>query len=215
MKKKCLLLLTVMTLTMAQPAPIKAQSVTDLLQQLALDYQKLAGLKSILKQMYQGYEVVDKGFNSVKDVSKGNFSLHEAFLNGLMVVSPAVRKYPRVKDIISDQASLISEYKSAYNTFRQNTHFNPDELSYMGMIYNNLVSQSLQNLDELSLVMGDNQLRMSHDERLQAIDRIYADGHNQLTFLRKFNNQVQSIALTRAKAAGDNQSIQKLYGIPQ
>ena len=43
------------------PLRSKAQSIAQDLQQLALDYQKLAGLKSILKQMYTGYEVVDKG----------------------------------------------------------------------------------------------------------------------------------------------------------
>jgi uncharacterized protein (UPF0297 family) len=190
-----------------------AQSISQDLVQLELDYQKLAGLKSILKQMYSGYELVDKGYNSVKSISQGNFSLHEAFLDGLMVVSPMVRKYPKVAQIISEQTELVSEYKSAYSTFKQDKNFNPDEISYMIDVYNNLVAGSLQNLSMLTMVMSDNQLRMSDNERLQAIDRVYAAGHDQLTFLRQFNNNTESVAVQRAQQAGDRQTLKTLYGI--
>ena len=167
------------------PVKSQAQSVADCIEQLMLDYQKLAGLKSILQQMYKGYEVLDKGYNSVKDVSQGNFSLHQAFLDGLMVVSPAVRKYPRVADIINDQATLLREYHAAYNTFRRDQHFNPDEIGYLMDVYNQLISMSLKNIDDLTMVMTDNKMRMSDAERLTAIDRIYTDSHSQLSFLRR------------------------------
>lgn len=207
--------LTVFALLFGCIVPLcsRAQSIAQDVQQLELDYQKLAGLKKILKQMYQGYELVSKGYNAVKDVSKGNFTLHEAFLDGLMVVSPTVRKYPRVQDIINDQAELITEYKSAYNTFKHDSHFSPDEISYMIDVYNNLVSGSLQNLNELAMVMGDNKLRMSDNERLQAIDRVFAAGHDQLAFLRRFNNNAQSVAVQRAQQANDRQTLRNLYGI--
>lgn len=191
----------------------KAQSIAQDVMQLELDYQKLAGLKSILKQMYQGYEVVSKGYNSVKSVSQGNFNLHQAFLNGLMVVSPTVRKYVRITDIINDQAALVGEYKSASKSFKQDPHFNPDEISYMMDVYNNLIRNSLSNLSLLTTVLSDNQLRMSDNERLQAIDRIYTTGHDQLTFLRQFNNNTQSVAAQRAQEAGDQQTLKNLYGI--
>lgn len=213
MKKKIIMLLIGWAMFLSLPTKSNAQSIADAVQQLALDYQKLSGLKSILNQMYQGYEVVSKGYNSVKDVSKGSFTLHQAFLDGLMVVSPTVRKYPRVQDIINDQLSLVSEYKSASATFRQDSHITPDEIGYIMDVYNNLVTQSLSNLNELTMVMGDNKLRMSDDERLRAIDRIYTTGHEQLTFLRQFNNHTQSVANQRSINAGDAQTLQKLYGI--
>ena len=193
--------------------PASAQSITQLLQQLSLDYQKLAGLKSILSQMYTGYEVLSKGYNSVKEVSQGNFNLHEAFLDGLLLVSPTVRKYPRVADIINDQSALLSEYHSAWSAFRQDKHFNPDELGYMTTVYNNLISESLKNLDDLSKVMTDSKLRMSDAERLAAIDRIYSGGHGQLAFLRSFNDRNYRVTVRRANEAGDQQTIKSIYGI--
>lgn len=203
----------ILALVMVLPVNSRAQSIADCIQQLTLDYQKLAGLKSILQQMYQGYEVLSKGYNSVKDVSQGNFSLHEAFLDGLMVVSPTVRKYPRAADIISDQASLVREYKSASSAFGQDKHFNPDEVGYMMDVYNHLISTSLKNLDDLATVMTDNQVRMSDAERLAAIDRIYTDSHSQLSFLRRFNDQVYRTVLQRSRETNDRQTLKNLYGI--
>jgi hypothetical protein len=195
------------------PGRGKAQSVAQCLEQLALDYEKLAGMKSILQQMYQGYEVLSKGYNAVRDVSQGNFNLHEAFLDGLIVVSPAVRKYPRVTDIISDQGKLVSEYKSSAASFRRDSHFRPEELSYLTDVYDHLASSSLKNLNDLLMVMTDSKLRMSDAERLTAIDRIYSDSRSQLGFLRRFNDRAYQIARQRAKEERERQTIKSLYGI--
>ena len=196
-----------------QPFKSKAQTISDLLEQLSLDYQKLAGMKSTLNEMYNGYDVLYKGYNAVSDVSKGSFNLHEAFLDGLYLVSPSVRKYPHIKDIVNDQASLISEYNSAYNFFRRNRHFSPVEVNYMGSVYNNLVKQSLKSLSDLAMILTDKELRMSDAERLSAIDRIYGESHGQLNFLRKFNNETSQIAALRAKDEDGKNTLKSLYGI--
>lgn len=195
------------------PGISKAQSIADCIEQLTLDYEKLASLKSILRQMYQGYAVLSKGYNAVKDVSQGNFNLHKAFLDGLYLVSPAVREYPRITDIIGDQASLVSECRSASVTFHQDSHFNPDEIGYMMDVYNNLVNSSLKNLNDLAMVVTDSKLRMSDAERLTAIDRIYMESHDQLSYLRKFNDQAYRTALQRSREADDRRTLKNLYGI--
>ncbi|MDO3641236.1 TerB family tellurite resistance protein [Mucilaginibacter sp. L3T2-6] len=213
MKKTISILLIALALGLAVPKAGKAQSIADCIEQLTLDYRKLSGLKRILSQMYQGYEIVSKGYRAVQDVSKGNFSLHEAFLDGLMIVSPAVRQYPRVADIINDQATILSEYRSAWAMFRVNGRFSPDEIVYIMDVYNNLISASLKNINDLTIILTDGRLRMSDAERLAAIDRIYTGGHGQLSFLRGFNDHTYRLAVQRAREAGDQQTLKSLYGI--
>jgi len=215
MKNQLKILGVILAISFNIPIQSKAQSIAQDLQQLSLDYQKLAGLKSILKQMYTGYEVLSKGYSAVKEVSQGNFSLHEAFIDGLFIVSPTVRAYPRIADIINDQTMLVNEYQSAWTSFRQDKHFNPDEIGYMMNVYNNLISASLKNLSDLSMIVTDSQLRMSDAERLAAIDRIFTGGHGQLSFLRSFNDRNYRIAVQRAREANDQQTIKNLYGITQ
>jgi len=66
-----------------------------------------------------------------------------------MDVSPTVKKYKRVVDIISAQGMIVKEYKSSFNRFKQSNLFNLTEIEYMGGVYKNLFDKSLQSLDEL------------------------------------------------------------------
>src|SRR6266542_6719166 len=84
---------------------VQAQSAE--IQQLLLDVQKLSALKGILNDMYKGYEIVSNGYETIKNISEGNFNLHEAFLDGLLAVSPAVQNYKRIANIINNQLKMV------------------------------------------------------------------------------------------------------------
>jgi len=161
--------------------------------QLLLNVEKLAQFKSILKDMKRGYEVISKGYGTIKDISEGNFSLHKTFLDGLLAVNPEIAKYRKVAGIIDYQIRLISEYKKAFTRFKSSGRFTPDEIAYLGKVYGNLFDRSLDNLDELAMVLTANRMRMSDEERLDAIDRIYDDMQDKLVFLRSFNKKTSSL----------------------
>jgi hypothetical protein len=185
----------------------------DAAQQLLLNVEKLAQLKAILKNMYQGYEVVSNGYNRIKGIAQGNFSLHEVFLDGLLQVSPAVKKYKRVGDIITCQQTILREYRKGFQAFKNSGGFAPEEITYLGKVYNGLFTQSLQNLDELLLVITARQLRMNDDERLQEIDRIHKDIEDKLTFLRSFNNSTGVLTRQRLKEQKELIIERRLHGL--
>lgn len=182
-------------------------------QQLLLNWEKLTQLKKILNDMYTGYKIAYKGYTTIKDISEGNFNLHKDFLDGLLEVSPAVRKYKRVSDIINYQIKTVKEYKAAFNQFRQDKNFAPEEIDYLGKVYSNLFNQSLKSLDELAMIITAGSLRMSDDERLQAIDRIYSEVVLQFSFLQDFNNSTAVLSVQRQKEIQDIEISRKLYDI--
>jgi hypothetical protein len=191
---------------------VSASAQSAEVQQLLLDVEKLGQLRRILSDMKQGYQVVSTGYNTVRDLSRGNFNLHQAFLDGLLQVSPAVRKYKRVQDIVNDQLQLLGEYKAAFRQFSGQGCFSPEELSYMQGVYTRLVDESLNNLDNLATVLTAGKLRMSDEERLQAIDGIYADMENSLSFLRQFNEETAMLAVQRRRAQNDVRTMQGIFG---
>lgn len=180
---------------------VSAQSFE--VQQLLLNVEKLSQFKAILQNMYDGYKVLHKGYTAIKDISEGNFSLHKTFLDALLEVSPAVRKYKRISDIISYQIKLVKEYKAAFNEFKNGDTFTPEEIEYLGKVYANLFKESVESLDELMVVITSGKLRMSDDERLEAIDRIYASVENQASFLKEFNSNTAMLALQRKSEKAD------------
>jgi len=210
MKKVAIILfIIILGVGKVQPAHAQAQE----LEELALDIEKLSTLKSILKEMYDGYKILTAGYNTIKDIAQGNFSMHKLFLNGLLSVSPTVKQYARIADIIKGQQTLVSEYKTALTHFKSLQVFNSSDISYLQSVYDNLFKRSLQNLDELLMVITDNQLRASDAERMNAIDRIYTDMEDKVEFLRHFNNSAGLLATQRQKALEENRSVQRLYGI--
>lgn len=187
----------------------RAQSAE--VQQLLLNYEKLTQLKNILSDMKKGYQIVSKGYTTIKNISEGNFNLHNAFISGLMTVSPAIKNYKRVPDIINNQKNILKEYKAAFNRFKKSGNFNPDEIQYLGNVYNNLFRQSLQNLDEFAMIITSSKLSMSDDERLKAIDRIFADTEDKLQFLRDFNTKTNILSIQRTRERQDLSTSKKLY----
>jgi DNA repair ATPase RecN len=191
----------------------KSQAQSYELARLILDIEKLSQLKSILSDLYKGYEILKTGYTTIKDISEGNFNLHKAFLDGLLAVSPAVQKYERIVDIIDLQAQIINEYKTALRRYRQDKHFNPDELEYIGNVYSNLVDKSAKNLEDLLSVLTAGDLRMNDADRLKEIDGIYLDTRDQVLFLRKFNNSTDLLAVNRGIQDNDILTLRNLYGI--
>jgi hypothetical protein len=194
-----------------KPASCLAQAQE--MQQLLLDIEKLTQMKSILSDMRTGYQIYQQGYGTISSLSKGNFDLHNVYITGLMAVSPAVRNYGRIAEIITMQSRLIGEYKRHSKLFRQSGSFSVSELSYMSNVYDRLVSESLDNLEELTNVITANKLRMSDMERIKAVDRLYGTSSDKLQFLRSFNNQGVSISLQRSKDAADTRTLKQLYGI--
>lgn len=195
------------------PMANKALAQKEEIAQLLLNVEKLAQFEQILSDMKKGYEILSGGYNTIKDLSEGNFSLHKTFLDALLEVSPTVKNYKRVADIVDYQIILVKEYKSAFNRFKQDNNFNQQELAYLESVYENLFKQSLNNLDDLVTIITAKKLRMSDDERLGAIDKIFADMQDKLLFLRYFNNNTTVLAVQRAKERNDAKTMRLIYGI--
>ena len=201
----CILVIVLMTTS----ANAQTQEATQLL----LNYEKLRQLEEILDNMYKGYKILTTGYNRIKDIAEGNYTLHQVFLDGLFAVNPSVAKYKRIPDIIRYQSLLMKEYRRAFNRFKNDPNLTPDEVKYLERVYSYLVKQSLRNLEELTMIVTANKLRMSDDERIQSIDRIYFDVENKLSFLRYFNNSTQVLVVQRAKEDSEVGTVKKLYEV--
>lgn len=208
MKTKTYLMLLVFLMASIPRANAQAQE----LKQLALNIEKLSQFRAILRDMKKGYEILTEGYNTVKDLTEGNFNLHKTFLDKLLQVSPAVRNYKRVADIMEYQINLVQEYGRHKNRLTSSGLFNNNELAYFNNVYDKLVDDSLKDLDELTNFLTAGKLRMSDEERLEAIDRIYVSMQEKLLFLRDFNSDSTVLAIQRARETRDVEAIRLLTG---
>lgn len=193
----------------AKPAVCQSEEA----QQLLLDVEKLAQFKQILSDLEKGYQILSGGYEAIKNISQGNFNLHQTFLDGLLQISPSVQKYERIKDIISCQLRILKIGKNAYSQFKGDNNFTVAEIDYIGKVYSHLFNESVNNLNDLITVITAGKLRMSDDERLKAIDHIWNEVQYQFAFLRNFNSGTAMLSQARQKDREDLDGTKKLLDI--
>jgi hypothetical protein len=209
--KKLLVLYFFLFSGIAMPLALQGQSQEAV--QLVLNYEKLLQLEEILDNMYKGYKILSDGYNTIKNIAEGNFNIHQAFLSGLYAVNPSVKNYVRVAKIVEYQQLLVQRYKKAWKTLSGNPYLTEAEINHIEKVYSGLVEESLRSLDELLMVVTASKLRMSDEERLKAIDRIYYQVEEELMFVTDFNSSTQVLLLQRQADAYDADNTRKLYSV--
>ncbi len=64
------------------------------------------------------------------------------------------------------------------------------------------------------MILTADQLRMSDDERMQAIGRINVDTQSQLAMMQQLDNTLSIQTALRLREAGDINSLKALYDLP-
>ena len=186
---------------------------TQELQQLKLDLEKLAQFKLVLSQMKQGYQTLQNGYNSVRDVSKGNFELHKNYLDGLLLVNPSVKQSPALKQIATDQAAIAKTFQTAFQQYQSSGLFSSGELTDLRSKYTESVQKVNDALDVLVQVTSSGKLRMNDAERLQIIEAIHADISGQLGLVKTMINDHSRLMALRMQQRKDNDALKKLSGL--
>jgi len=191
----------------------RSQSILDLTEQLALDVQKLASIKSTLDDMVQGYDRLKTGYSHIRDIVKDNFDLHKAYFDALWILSPAVRADPRLSAVLATTTRLINSWQGT-TQLGGSPLFTAQERSTITSTLDVLLQRCNQSVEELMMITTDNQLSMTDAQRLQAIDRIAANVDTDAAFLQHFNNELAIEAARRQREANDITTLKRLYGLP-
>ncbi|HAK11028.1 MAG TPA: hypothetical protein DCO78_02785, partial [Chitinophagaceae bacterium] len=137
--------------------------------------QQIAALKVYLGYAKKGYNIVNGGITTIKNIKNGDLNLHRDFFNSLKNVNPAIRRYAKVADIIAYQVKIIKQTKGTLQQIRETKQFTETEMDYCKQVFDNLLDECMKTVEELILVTTSGKLEMKDDERLKRIDRLYTD----------------------------------------
>lgn len=139
--------------------------------------------------------------------------LYKDYFDELQKVKLVLTYYHKVKEIAALQLAIAKEYKRSFDAVRQDTHFTPDEVSYMGSVYSGIIDESIKNLDGLYLVINSFATEMSDEKRMEIIDGVQKAIQRNYEDLRSFSSQNIQLSVARAKDHNDILVIKKLYGL--
>ncbi|MBV4357317.1 conjugal transfer protein TraI [Pinibacter aurantiacus] len=152
--------------------------------------------------------------DEITDWTKKHKEQYQQYFDELKQIKDAISTYKKVKEIIEKQKLLVDEYKVAFNRFKQDKHFTTGEITYMAQVYTGIMDQSVDNLDQLFLVIDAFNTEMTDGRRLEIISSVAKQVDDNLNDLRDFNRQCTLLSLQRSKDENELKTMRLYYGLP-
>ncbi|MDC7217734.1 MAG: hypothetical protein PQJ28_01780 [Spirochaetales bacterium] len=140
---------------------------------------------------------------------------YREYYEELAKVKAIISYYQRIRDITQKQVRLVNEYQHAWQLIQQDDHFTSDEIEYMSEVYSGILEESLNNIDQITLIVQSFTTTMSDAKRLEIINNAADQVDANYDDLMRFNQQNILLSLSRAKTSIEVQTVKKLYGLPQ
>lgn len=183
------------------------------MEQLQLNMEKLVQLKLMLQQAKQGYQLLQNGYNAVRDAARGNYDLHKSYLDGLLQVSELVRNTPAVKRITANCIQVQKEYRLWLTQMQGMGVGKFMEMALWKERYQQAGYEIGEVLDQLGELLAPGGLRMSEGERLAAIEKLAVASDQQLLGLRQFIKEQTVLVAGKVQQEKDRQAMLRLYGL--
>ncbi|PWS32189.1 conjugal transfer protein TraI [Pedobacter paludis] len=151
--------------------------------------------------------------DEITDWTKKQKEQYQKYFDELQKVRSWIAYYQRVKEVISKQKKLVREYQKAWTVVRNDKHFTPREIEHMGEVYLGILKESLENIDQITVVMTSMKTQMSDQKRLEIINHAADRIDFNYSDLRDFNNENALLSLQRSKDQSEIETIRNLYGI--
>lgn len=151
--------------------------------------------------------------NGITSWVQQQYNLYSGYFQELWEIKNAIDTYQRVKDMITKQAAIVSQYSQVKSAISQDKHFSAAEVTQMGNVLLGIMNQSVENVSQITMVINAFVTQMKDADRLRIIDEAGSRIDKNYTDLQSFSQQSELLSLQRAKDAGDVTAIQALYGI--
>jgi hypothetical protein len=175
--------------------------------------EQIAALQVYLGYVKQGYTIANKGLTTIRNIKNGDFGLHHYFFESLKSVNPRVKSYAKVADIIAYQLRIMKETKQTLQIIKELRQFTHAEIEHCSMVFNNLLTDCLKNIEELILLITADQFEMKDDERIKRIDVLYADMQNKYAFSASFSEEMGLLSVQRMREQHEVNLSKKLNGL--
>ncbi|WEK17900.1 MAG: conjugal transfer protein TraI [Candidatus Pedobacter colombiensis] len=139
--------------------------------------------------------------------------LYKTYFEDLKKVKAVISYYQRIREVVEKQKLIVSEYQRAWALVRSDKHFTPSEIEYIGKVYSGILEHSVDNMEELYLVINSFRTQMTDAKRLEMIAGAALKVQQNYIDLRAFNADNSMLSLQRSKSQQEVDMVRKLYGI--
>ncbi len=211
--KELLIVSIIILFTETLPAQTSAEWLSQKKTQKKYLVQQIAALHVYAGYLSKGYKIVKGGLHIIQNIKHGDLNLHADHSASLSSVNPKIKSYAKVADILSMELSIAKQIGRAKKRFSGSRQFTSEEVGYLKNVFNNILTACANNLDGLCSLVTGGDVQMKDDERIQAIDKIYADMQDIQMFTTSFCNKAEGLSTHRMNEENEIIVSKKLNGI--
>ncbi|WP_448635216.1 conjugal transfer protein TraI [Pedobacter panaciterrae] len=149
----------------------------------------------------------------ISDWTERQRKLYAEYYEGLLKVKSVISTYKKIRDMAGTQVAILQEYRWASSLFRQDKHFNPDELLQMERVYEGILKASVKNLDQVFVVINSFKTQMSDAARMELIDDSAKAIEENYADLRQYNEENIVLSIGRSKSKWEADKLKDWYGL--
>lgn len=172
---------------------------------------QIAALKLYGDCLEKGYEIARGGLSLVRDVTGGEFSLHKDYFSSLGAISPAVKQSSDILAIIALQRDIVGTLKAASGS----DYLHPSDKEFIDNVREALLEATLDDLDQLLLVVTADQLELTDGQRLQQLKNILYNIRRKAALARELAGHVELLVRQRKREQANTEVLNKIYGLNQ
>jgi len=205
MRKSYLTVIVIAALFLFLPRQAQAQ------EWLTVMLEQMAKFEAQLQELKQGYDIVQKGLTTISQIKQGDFDLHSLFFTSLKTVSPGVKAYVKIADMLAMETQMLSGIKQVMSQIAGSGIYSASEVAYLSAVFSNLSTLIGKDIAELTGITTDGDFQMTDDERLARIDKLYKEATDKYDFYRTFSSEVRLAGQQRLSEKNSLQTISKFY----
>ncbi len=149
----------------------------------------------------------------ISDWSSKQKDLFGQYYQELWDIKSAIAYYSKISELTQKQVALVHSYNQAWGLLKADKHFSAGELAYMTKVYSGILEASVNDLDQILLVINANKTQMPDAKRMEIVNKAADHMDTNYNDLQQFNNQNAILSMQRASDENEVLNLKKYYGI--
>ena len=174
--------------------------------------QQIAAQRVYLKLVKDGVKFARSGWGKIQGNKGAEVDLHSRFFNSLGTVSPQVKGYPKIMEVLAMQADVLGHYAEFRSRIRLHGFPSIQGRKILESVYPALLSRCNGLLTDLGAVLREGHLKMDDGQRILAIEEIGGEMYGLLLFSKGILDGSLTLSLLIKQFGSDLQKAEVIFG---
>lgn len=140
--------------------------------------------------------------------------LYAEYYQELWEVKNAINAFERIKQLVAEEAQIVTQYRQMSAALTADKHFTAAEVVSMKNVLSAILTESVNNINQLNLVITAFVTQMADADRLRIIDAAGSRIDQSFTDMQEYYQRSSLLSLQRAQGQNDVAATKALYGLP-